>query len=289
MPNGESRTADKLQYYRWSSWEKRPDPLRLRQRVRVVDRPFNNEYIEPMFNVKVGRDMEMPVGPDSPTGMGAPATPPTEPAWAPLPGARRLKRYSDREAQRQERRLKARRKATELLQTAIAACVEPKLAAVAALVVRTLNVEHCDVLQFASDRWVVVVRAKASDGNAPSPHGHESADSESPAASTDARVELIQLADPTASLDVLRTEGTVDRIHVFISSRQQLTPLGILTVQSSTSLGLSSDERSFLDALGELIGAAIDSHALPTGDELSTMQQLPTQDRESRPGRVERT
>jgi GAF domain-containing protein len=233
--------------------------------------------------------MEMRVGADSPTGTGAPATPPTEPAWTPLPGARRLKRYSDREAQREERRLKGRGKAAELLQAAIAAGVDPKLAAVAALVVRRLNVEHCDILQFASDRWVVVVRAKLTDGNAPSPDGPESADSESRVDTADARVELIQIADPTASLDVLRTEGTVDRIHVFISSRQQLTPLGILTVQSSTSLGLSSDERAFLDALGELIGTAIDSHALRTGDELSKTKQLRTQERGSRPRRVERT
>jgi len=223
------------------------------------------------------------------TGTGATATPSTEPPWAPLPGARRLKRYSDREAQREERRLKARRKAVELLQAAIAAGVDPKLSAVAALVVRSLNVEHCDILQFASDPWVVVVRAEWTDGIAPSPRGPESVDSDSPVTTADARVELIQLADPAAPLDVLRAEGTVDRIHVFISSRRQPTPLGILTVQSSTSLGLSSDERAFLDALGELIGTAIDSHALPTGDELSKTKQFRTQERASRPLRVERT
>lgn len=218
----------------------------------------------------------MRVGADSPTGTdtGAPATPPTEPPWAPLPGARRLKRYSDREAEREERRLKARRKAAELLQAAIAAGVDPKLAAIAALVVRRLKVEHCDILQFASDRWVVVIRAEWTDGNAPPPHGPESADSDLRVVTPDARVELIQLSDRTAPLDVLRTEGTVDRMHVFIPSRQQPTALGILTVQSSTSLGLSSDERAFLDALGELIGTAIDSHALPTGDELSKTKHL---------------
>jgi hypothetical protein len=233
--------------------------------------------------------MEMRVEADSPTGTGAPATPLTEPPWAPLPGARRLKRYSDLEAQREERLLNAHRKAAELLQAAIAARVDPKLAAVAALVVRRLNVEHCDILQFASDRWVVVVRAEWTDGNAPSPHEPESADSDSRVATTDARVEVVQLADRTTPLDVLRTEGTVDRMHVFIPSQQQPTPLGILTVQSSTSLGLSSDKRAFLDALGKLIGTAIDSHALPTGDELSRTKQLRTQERGSRPGRAERT
>jgi len=242
-----------------------------------------------VFNVKAGRDMEKNVVTDSPMGTVTPGTPPMDSALAPLREARQVKHYSDREVQRQERRLKARRKAAEMLETAIAVRSDQKLAAVAALVVRKLNVEYCDILQFASDRWVVVARAKGTSGKSPFPLAYHGGDPDFPVSTTDVRVELIQLADRMASLDVLRAEGTVDRIHVFISSRQLLTPLGILTVQSRTSLGLTSDERSFLDALGELIGAAIDSHALPTGDELSTMQQLPTQDRGSRPGCVEPT
>jgi hypothetical protein len=237
----------------------------------------------------MGSDMELYVGADSATGAGALATPPIEPPGAPLPGARRLKRFSDREVQRDERRLEAHRKAGELLQTAIAGGVDPKLAAVAALVVRSLNVEHCDILQFASDPWVVVASAEWTAGNAPSQRGPESADSDRRAATTDARVELIQLSERTAPLDVLRREGTVDRVHVFIFSQRQPTPLGILTVQSSTSLRLSIEERAFLDALGGLIGTAIDSHALRTGGELSKTKQLRTRKRGSRPGLVERT
>jgi hypothetical protein len=241
------------------------------------------------YNIKMGLDMELYVGADSAAGAGALATPPIEPPGAPLPGERRLKRFSDREVQRDERRLEARRRAGELLKTAIAGGVDPKLAAVAALVVRSLNVEHCDILQFASDPWVVVARAAWSDGSAPSPRGPESAASDLRVATTDARVELIELSDRTKPLDALRTEGTIDRVHVFIFSQQQPTPLGILTVQSSTSLRLSIDERAFLDALGGLIGTAIDSHALRTGGELSKTKQLRTRKRSSRPRRVART
>lgn len=219
--------------------------------------------------------MEKSVVTDSPMGTVRPGALPMDSALAPLPGSRQVKHYSDREVQRQERRLRARGKAAEMLEAAIAVRSDQKLAAVAALVVRKLNVEYCDILQFASDRWVVVARAKGTSGKAQFRRSYQRGNPDCPVSTTDVRVELIQLADPRASLDVLRAEGTVDRIHVFISSRQQLTPLGILTVQSSTSLGLSSDERSFLDALGELIGTAIDSHALPTGDELSTMNNFP--------------
>jgi hypothetical protein len=233
-------------------------------------------------------EMEDNVGQNSLTDVAL-VTAPTDSPAVPPPTSAKTKHYREREVQRHERRLRARRKAAEMLEAAIAVRSDQKLAAVAALVVRKLNVEYCDILQFASDRWVVVARAKGTSGKSPFPRTYQSGDPDFPVSTTDVRVELIQLADRMASLDVLRAEGTVDRIHVFISSRQLLTPLGILTVQSRTSLGLTSDERSFLDALGELIGAAIDSHALPTGDELSTMQQLPTQDRGSRPGCVERT
>jgi hypothetical protein len=230
--------------------------------------------------------MELYVGADSAAGAGALATPPIEPPGAPLPGARRLKRFSDREIERDERRLEARRRAGELLKTAIAGGVDPKLAAVAALVVRSLNVEHCDILQFASDPWVVVARAAWANGNAPSPRRPESPASDLPVETTDARVELIQLSGRTAPLDVLRTEGAVDRIHVFIFSQRQPTPLGILTVQSSTSLRLSVEDRAFLDALGGLIGTAIDSHALRSGGELSKVKHLCTRKRGSHPACV---
>lgn len=226
------------------------------------------------------------VGADSAVGAGALATPPIEPPGAPLPGALRLKRLSDREIERDERRLEARRRAGELLKTAIAGGVDPKLAAVAALVVRSLNVEHCDILQFASDPWVVVARAAWTNGSAPSPRGPKSPASAVRVATTDARFELVQLSDRTAPLDVLRTEGAVERVHVFIFSQQQPTPLGILTVQSSTGLRLSIEERAFLDALGGLIGTAIDSHALRSGGELSKAKHLCTQKRGSRPGCV---
>lgn len=245
----------------------------------VVDRPFNNDYIEPWFNVKAGHGMDNNGGQGSPMGAVTLGAPPMHSPSLPLPEARKIKHYGDVVVQRQERRLKARRKAAELLEGAMAVGGNSGLAAIASLVLRKLNIEYCDILQFASDRWVVVVRAKRTNGNAPLPRAHQNGDPDFPVTTTDVRVELIQLADRMASLDVLRTEGTVDRIHVFISSRQQLSALGILTVQSRTSLGLTSDERSFLDALGELIGAAIDSHALPTGDELSTMEQLHAQDR----------
>lgn len=159
--------------------------------------------------------------------------------------------------------------AADLLQAASAGCADdPELAAIASLVIRKLNVEHCDILQFASGRRVVVVRAEWTNGKAPSTLGLEAVDCDSEV-TTDARVELIQLSDPEAALDVLRTEGTIDRVHVFIPSKQRPTPLGILTVQSSTGLGLSAEERAFLGALGELIGTAIDCHRLPAGDELS--------------------
>lgn len=230
--------------------------------------------------------MGLYMGADSAAGAGALATPPIEPLGAPLPGARRLKRFSDREIERDERRLEARRRAGELLKTAIAGGVDPKLAAVAALVARSLNVEHCDILQFASDPWVVVARAAWTDGNAPSPRGPESPPSDLRVATTDARVELIQLSDPAAPLDALRTEGAVDRVYVFIFSQQQPTPLGILTVQSSTSLRLSSEERAFLDALGGLIGTAVDSHVLRSGGELSKTKQLCTRKSRSRRARV---
>lgn len=212
------------------------------------------------------------------TGTGTPATSPEDSPLAPLVGAGKIRHDSHREVQRRERRLKARQKAAEVLEAAMAVGGAPKMAAVAALVVRKLNIEYCDILQFASDRWVFVVRARRTSGNAPLPRAHQSGDPDFPVMTTGASIDLIQLADGMASLDVLRAEGTVDRIHVFISSRQRLTPLGILTVQSRTSLRLTSDERSFLDALGEMIGAAIDSRALPTGDELSTVKRLPTQD-----------
>ncbi len=226
------------------------------------------------------------MGTDSLTGTGMLATPPAETPGASLPGARRLQRFSDLEAQRDERRLQARREAAELLQAAIAGSVDPKLAAVAALVVRRLNVEHCDILQFASDPWVVVARARWTDGNAPSPREADGADSALQVATTDARVELIQLSDHKAALDVLRTEGAVDRVHVFIFSPQQPTPLGILTVQSSTTLRLSIDERAFLDALGGVIGTAIESHALRSGGELSKMKRLRPRKRGSPPACV---
>lgn len=219
----------------------------------------------------------------SPMVTVTPGAAPMDSQSAPLPEPPRTRRYSDVEIKRQERRLKARRRAAELLEGAMAVGDNPGLEAIASLVLRTLKIEYCDILQFASDRWVVVVRARKTNGSAPLPRSQQGGDPDFPVTATDVRVEIVQLADHMASLDVLRTEGTVDRIHVFISSRQQLTPLGILTVQSRTSLGLTSDERSFLDALGGLIGAAIDSHALPTGDELSTMKQLPVQDRRSRP------
>ena len=70
--------------------------------------------------------MELYVGADSAARAGALATSPIEPPGAPLPGARGLRRISDREIQRDERRLEARRKAGELLKTAIAGGVDPK-------------------------------------------------------------------------------------------------------------------------------------------------------------------
>jgi len=168
--------------------------------------------------------------------------------------------------------------AADLLQAASAGCADdPELAAIASLVIRKLNVEHCDILQFASDRRVVVARAEWTNGKAPSTLGLEAVDCDSEVSTTDARVELIQLSAAEAALDVLRTEGTIDRVHVFIPSKQQPTPLGILTVQSSTGLGLSTEERAFLGALGELIGTAIDCHRLPAGDELSQTKQLSTE------------
>jgi hypothetical protein len=211
-------------------------------------------------------------------------TPSADSPLAPSPGTGQIRRH---EVERRERRLKARRKAAEMLEAAMAIGGHPKMAAVAALVVRKLKFDYCDILQFASDRWVVVVRAKRINGNPPLPRAHRTGDPDIPVRTNEAPVELIQLAGGMASLDVLRAEGTVDRIHVFIPSREQLTPHGILTVQSRTSLRLSSDERSFLDALGDLIGAAIDSHALPTGDELSTLKPPPAHGRVSRSERVE--
>jgi hypothetical protein len=228
--------------------------------------------------------MESNGGQGSLMGDDTQGTPSADSPLSPPPGTSKV---SHHEVQRRERRLKARRKAAEMLEAAMAVGGDPKVGAVAALVVRQLKFDYCDILQFASDRWVVVVRAKGPDGNTPLPRAHQTGDPDVPVRPNGARVELIQLAGGMASLDVLRAEGTVDRIHVFISSREQMTPHGILTVQSRTSLRLSSDERSFLDALGELIGAAIDSHALPTGDELSTMKRTPTQGRVSRSERVE--
>jgi len=189
----------------------------------------------------------------------------------PEPGTRRLERLRDQEAQREERRLEAYRHAADLLQAASAVRADPVLTSVATLVARTLNVD-CDILLFASGRSVVVMRAAWTNGNAPSRLGHESAGSDSQAPTTNARVELVELTDRRSPLDVLRTESTIDRMHVFISSSRQSTPLGILTVQSSTALGLSGEERAFLDALGELIGMAIDSRRLPTGEELRTQR-----------------
>ncbi len=246
----------------------------------IVDRSFNDDYIEQSFNVKVGQDMGSDAGQGSRMGSGEQGTPPEDSAVTPLSGAHKTKHH---EVQRRERRLKARRKAAEMLEAAMAVDGDPKVAAVAALMVRKLKFDYCDILQFASDRWVVVVRATGTNGNAPLPRAHQSGDPDVPVTTTGVRVDLMQLADGMGSLDVLRAEGTVDRIHVFISSRERLTPHGILTVQSRTSLRLTSDERSFLDALGQLIGAAIDSHALPTGDELSTLKPWPTSPRNERP------
>lgn len=222
------------------------------------------------------------MGQSLPTAEVTPVAAPMDSPPAPLPGDAKIKHYREREVQRHERRLKARRKATDMLEGAMRDSSEPKLVAIADLVVRKLKIGYCDILQFASDRWVVVVRAKAMDADAsPAPASRSETPDFSPA-STRACVELVQLADHMASLDILRTAGTVDRIHVFISSRHQLTPLGILTVQSRTSLRLTSDERSFLDALGDVIGAAIDSHTLQTGDELLTTTRSLNQDRVSR-------
>lgn len=223
------------------------------------------------------------MGRNSPIADVTPVITPTDSLLAPPPGAAKSKHYRDREVQRHERRLKARRKAAEMLEAAMGGCGDPKLAAIAEFVVHKLRIEYCDILQFASDRWVVVVRAKATDRDGAPARARRSETSGFSADATHSSIELVRLADHMASLDVLRTEGTIDRIHVFISSRQQLTPLGILTVQSRTSLRLTSDERSFLDALGDLIGAAIDSHALPTGDELSRTKPLRTEPG-SRPG-----
>lgn len=224
------------------------------------------------------------MGQNSPMADVTPVTTPTASLLAPPPGAAKTKHYRDGEVQRRERRLKARRKAAEMLEAAMGCSGDPKLAAIAEFVVRKLKIEYCDILQFASDRWVIVVRAKATDRDGARAPARRSETPDFSADATHSSVELVRLADHMASLDILRTDGTIDRIHVFISSRQQLTPLGILTVQSRTSLRLTSDERSFLDALGELIGAAIDSHALPTGDELSRTKQLRTQEPGSRHG-----
>jgi hypothetical protein len=228
--------------------------------------------------------MESNEGQGSLMGDDTHVTPSADSPLAPSPGTGPI---GHREVERRERRLKARRKAAEMLAAAMAIGGDPKVAAVAALVVRKLEFDYCDILQFASDRWVVVVRAKGINGNPPLPRAHRTGDPDTPVRTDEAPVELIQLASGMASLDVLRAEGTVDRIHVFIPSREQLTPHGILTVQSRTSLRLSCEERSFLNALCGLIGAAIDSHALPTGEELSTLKQPPARGRLSRSERVE--
>jgi GAF domain-containing protein len=81
-------------------------------------------------------------------------------------------------------------------------------------------------------------------------------------------IEAVQIATQQSPLDLLRSEGMVDRVHVFIARPSGGDLLGILSVQNSTSRRLSIDERAFLDAVADLIALAIERRVLISADEL---------------------
>lgn len=81
-------------------------------------------------------------------------------------------------------------------------------------------------------------------------------------------IETVQIATQQSPLELLRSEGMVDRVHVFIAPAGGGDLMGILSVQNSTSRRLSREERALLDAVGDLIGLAIDRRVLPSADEL---------------------
>ena len=206
---------------------------------------------------------------------------------APAPGRRLHPRNVEREHEREARRGRARQKAIELLHDALV----PEIGTGAGLanavlqVAKHLDVERCDLLQLASPRPEgsagVLYRVRQPRPAPPEPPGPDAPMPATKSAASRQRrgrgravqgasvtIETVQIATQQSPLELLRSEGMVDRVHVFIAPAGGGDLMGILSVQNSTSRRLSREERALLDAVGDLIGLAIDRRVLPSADEL---------------------
>lgn len=176
-------------------------------------------------------------------------------------GGRLHPRNVERQQEREARRGRARQKAIELLHDALApgSASGASLAAAVLQLAKHLDVERCDLLQLTSPRPEgsagVLYRVRQPRPAPPEPPGPDA-------------IETVQIATQQSPLELLRSEGMVDRVHVFIAPASGGDLLGILSVQNSTSRRLSVEERALLDAVADLIGLAIDRRVLPSADEL---------------------
>lgn len=184
-------------------------------------------------------------------------------------GTRRLDRLREREAERQERLSSAQERAAVLLRTVAPLTGYQAMLAIASLLIRHLRVERCDILLFAAEEQAVILGA-AFEGTDAGRGDIKAEDGPGDlAAASLVRFDLVHLLDSRAAVDALRVAGTNDRIHVFIHSPRRRTQLGILSLQGVASLNLSANERAFVDAIADAIGAALDRRGLPTGAELA--------------------
>jgi hypothetical protein len=168
------------------------------------------------------------------------------------------------EQERQARRSRARERAERLLDAALESPAggHDALADVVRRVADALGVERCELLGFAGDRGAVLYRVRHDTTRRGGARVDEPGSGREGMVPDRVWVEAVQLVPKRSPFDLLRGDGTFERVYVFIAGAGR-EPFGILSVQSSVTRHLTVDERAFLDAVADLLSAAAARGELP--------------------------
>jgi hypothetical protein len=165
-------------------------------------------------------------------------------------------RAADRELHWQERQVRAREQAEQLIQSVRASRKDchMSLADVARGAAAVLAAARCDILLMDGERRAVRYHMNASARARESNRRHpEETDNGSPTVT----VQAMAIEVGRSPLELLRSDGPVNRIYAFMNARGAPSPIGILCVQSPAGDRLAVDDRAFLGALAERLGAAL--------------------------------
>lgn len=159
-----------------------------------------------------------------------------------------------------ERQARALEQADQLIQSVCASRSDchTSLADVARRAAALLAVARCDILLMDGERRAVRYQMNASARATPSIRRHPQATA---ASSPTVTVQAMAIKLACSPLELLRSDGPVNRIYVFMNAADAPRPIGILCVQSAADDRLAIDDRALLDALADRLGAALVSGA----------------------------